>query len=193
MEKLENLLTENEGHLTTEQLRSNGFSSKQIKKLLDEGFLEKEVHGLYVGSSYWPDPFYTAQHRASKSIFSHLTALYLHGFSDRDPITYMMTIPSGSKTALAKESNYNIFYYKKEFMDLGREEIKSPFGTTIAVFDIERTICDCIKYINSLDKGLVLTGLKRYLASDKRDTLKLMHYAKMLKIDDQIQTYLEVL
>ena len=73
------------------------------------------------------------------------------------------------------------------------EKIKSPWDNEIKVFDVERTLCDCIKYIDHLDRDLVLTGLKLYLKSEQKDSIKLMAYAKQLKISDKINQYLEVL
>ena len=43
-------------------------------------------------------------------IFSHLIALFLHRLSDRDPLVYMMTIPTDGSTKLLKESNLRFFY-----------------------------------------------------------------------------------
>ena len=72
--------------------------------------------------------------------------LYLHDLCDRAPVKLMMTIPTGYNTRLLKLNNYyQFFYMKKEFHEIGKTNAKSPYGHTIAVYDKERTICDCLK------------------------------------------------
>jgi len=192
-EKVSYLLSLNNGFLTTKQAKEYGISGKVLSQLVIEDIIERVAYGLYLGAEYWPDPFYIAQHRSSKLIFSHLTALFLHGLSNRDPLTYMATIPTGGNSRLLKDANFRFYYNNKRLIDMGVEKIKSPWDNEIKVFDVERTLCDCIKYINHLDRDLVLTGLKLYLKSEHKNSIKLMEYAKQLKISDKIHQYLEVI
>ena len=192
-EKLAKLIGINNGHFTTSEAINHGVSKKQLKQLMDDEIIEKIGYGLYIDSQYFPDPFTLIQHRAPKSVFSHLTALYLHDLSDRDPIEYMITIPSTSRTRLADQSNVQVYYNNDNLINLGVVTLETPSGTKVKAFDIERTLCDCIKYMNQLDKDLVLTGLKRYLKSPYRNNVKMLEYGKQLNISQQILRYLEVL
>jgi len=192
-DKVNYLLSLNNGFLTTQQTREFGISSKVLSQLVIENIVEKVAYGLYLGAEYWPDPFYIAQYRYPKLIFSHLTALFLHGLSNRDPLIYMATIPTGGNSRLLKSTDFRFYYNNEKLIAMGVEKIKSPWGNEIKVFDVERTLCDCIKYINHLDRDLILTGFKFYLKSEQKNSIKLMEYAKQLKISDKIYQYLEVL
>ena len=192
-EKVGNLLILNNGFLSVKQAKENGISSKVLSRLVAEAMIEKVAYGLYLGTEYWPDPFYITQHRAPKLVFSHLTALFLHGLSNRDPLIYMATIPTGGNSRLLKNGDFRFYYNNEKLISMGLEKIKSPWGNEIRVFDVERTLCDCIKYMDYLDRDLVLTGLKLYLKSEQKNSIKLMEYAKALKISDKVHQYLEVL
>ena len=63
----------------------------------------------------------------------------------------------------------------------------------VRAYNIERTLCDCLRYIDKLDRDLVLTALKRYAKHKDRDSLMLLEYASVLKIRDVVYRYLEVL
>ena len=192
-EKVNDLLSLNNGFLTVKQAKEYGISSKMLSQLVLKNVIERVAYGLYLGAEYWPDPFYIAQYRFPKLIFSHLTALFLHGLSNRDPLIYMATIPTGGNSRLLKNADFRFYYNNEMLIDMGVEKIKSPWDNEIKVFDVERTLCDCIKYIDHLDRDLVLTGLKFYLKSEQKNSIKFMDYAKQLKISDKIHQYLEVL
>jgi len=193
LDKFLNFLKDENGYISTASAKEQGVNGRVLGNLVNDNTLEKVAHGLYMSSELWPDPFYISQHRCSKIVFSHLTALYLHGFSNRDPLIYMVTAPTGSSSTLLKEDQFRFYYNSQKLINLGVEVIDSPHGNPIRVFNIERTLCDCIKYIDKLDRDLVLTGLKEYLRSDHKDSIKLMEYATALKIGDKMHQYLEVL
>ena len=192
-DKAISLLNENNGYISSKIAHENGIDRKTLWRMVKLGLIERVLPGLYINVDIFPDPFFIVQHRCPKGIFSHNTALYLHGFSDRSPIKYMMTIPTGWSTKLLADKSYIFYYNRPELIKLGQTEVQTVSDNTVKVFDIERTICDCLRYIDRLDRNLVLTGLKRYLKSDKKDSLKLLEYATKLNIRETVHRYLEVI
>ena len=193
IEKVYALLKLRDGHLTSREARENGIENRTLQRMADRGLIERVVYGLYVGADIFPDPFLVARHRCPKGVFSHDTALFLHDFSDRDPLRLTMTIPSGWNTPLLTDDNMLFFYSSPKRMGLGICETDTPSGVKVIAYDIERTLCDCLKSIDKLDRDLVLTALKRYAKSAGRDSAKLLEYASVLKIRDLVYRYLEVL
>ena len=187
------LMKARNGYLTTKEARKNGIENKAMQRMAERGLIERAAHGLYVGADIFPDPFFVAQYRCPKGIFSNETALFLHDLSDRDPLRLMMTIPSGWNTKMLTDDTVLFFYSSPKKMGLGVCEIETPLGMTVKVYDAERTLCDCLKNIDKLDRDLVLTALKRYIKGGERDSAKLLEYATVLKIRDIVYRYLEVL
>lgn len=187
------LLKERGGYLTSKEARENGIENKTMQRIADLGWIERVAHGLYIGTEIFPDPFYITQYRCPKGIFSNETALFLHGLSDRNPLRLMITIPSGWNSKLLTDNNIIFFYSSPKKMDLGICETETPSGMKVKAYDVERTLCDCLKNIERLDRDLVLTALKLYVKSNNRDSAKLLEYATVLKIRDMVYRYLEVL
>ena len=104
-----------------------------------------------------------------------------------------MTVPVGYSGGLSKNKNIVLHYVKKDFLELGLTTIESPFGMKLRVYDLERTICDIVKYRKHMDKEIFTTALKRYSKLKEKDLLKLMKYAKKLNIDKKVIEYMEVL
>jgi predicted transcriptional regulator of viral defense system len=191
--KVYSLLKQCDGYITSKEARENGVENKTLQRMAAKGLIERAAYGLYVNADILPDPFLVAQHRCPKGVFSHETALFLHDLSDRDPLRLIMTIPSGWNSKMLPEDNIIFFYNHPKKMELGICEAKTPSGVHVRVFDAERTLCDCLKNIDKLDRDLVVTALKRYVRNKKRDSAKLLEYASAFKIRDMVYRYLEVL
>jgi len=187
------LLANGDGYLTSKTAAENGVDMAILKRMVERGLIERVARSLYVSPEVIADPFFVAQYRCPQGIFSHETALFFHDFSDRTPFQLMMTIPSGGNTRLITSEDMMIFYTKPKHFKLGAGETLTPYGKTVAVYDTERTLCDCLRNVDRLDKDLVLTALKRYMKDPAGDKAKLLDYAATFKIRDIVLRYMEVL
>lgn len=188
------ILKSNNGTLKASDARLAGISNKELQRMTRAGLLERISHGLYISPSDMTDVYLVAQYKCGKGIYSHETALFFHGLSDRTPLQLMMTIPSGYNTTLLKDKiSYRFFYCKPNIHHIGISTARSPHGNELRVYDKERTLCDCIKKKSSLDSDLVLTAVKQYMRENGNDFAKLLSYAEMLGIRDTVRQYMEVL
>ncbi len=188
-------IANNNGMINTEEAKEKNISLRNLQRLEEEGELERVAQGLYLHKDFLVDPFYLVQYRSSKAIFSHTTALYLHGLSDENPRILTMTIPSGWNTPLIKQDDlYKFYYYKEEIWEVGQEKIESPYGHIIKIYNRERTICDCIMAIDEIGRNIVIKGIKEYMENkESRDINKLYKYAEIFNIKEKVRTYVEVL
>lgn len=186
-------IASNNGMINTEEAKQNNISLKRLERLESDGELERIAQGLYLHKDFIVDPFYLAQYRSSKSIFSHSTALYLHKLSDENPNIITMTVPSDWNTQLLKEKDlYKFYYYKEELWKLGQEEIESPFGHQIKVYNKERTICDSVISIDEIGRDVVLKAIKEYMDNiEERNIDKLYKYAGKFNIKEKLRIYVE--
>ncbi|MBC3804638.1 hypothetical protein GH808_09365 [Acetobacterium fimetarium] len=187
-------LNKNNGVIETKHFAERGIDNKVFRRLELEGRIERISKGIYIDAQQMVDDYLIMQYRCKRGIFSHETALFLHDLSDRSPLKLMMTIPTGYNTRLLKmDDRYQFFYMKKEFHEIGKMNVQSPYGHTITVYDKERTICDCLKKKDKLDTDLVLTAVRQYMRDPERDFIKLQSYADVFKISSLVHQYMEVL
>ena len=132
------------------------------------------------------------QCRYGRGIYSHDTALYLLGYSDRTPAKYTMTFPKGYNAPSLKQENIIVKRVVPDNYTLGIIEIKSPCGNPIKIYNLERTLCDIVRGSGS-DIQIVNGAMKRYAASKEKDIYKLMKYAEQLRVKPKILHYMEVL
>jgi predicted transcriptional regulator of viral defense system len=139
------------------------------------------------------DELFSFQSRYSSTIFSHETALYLHGLTDRTPLTYSISVPSGYHSEFLNNSGHKIFYVSRDLFDLGITSMNTPHGNQVRTTDLERTICDIVRSRNQIDIQVRNAALKGYVRNQDRNLDRLYRYAKRLHIQSIVREYLEIL
>ncbi len=181
------------GIIETKVAVQNGIPKSVLYRLCKEDKLHRIVHGQYVLPEDMQDELLSISNRSASVIFSHETALFLHGISDRTPFEHTLTAPSGCYPSLAIRGECKVYYIKPELFELGKTEMRTPAGNIVPCYDLERTICDCIRSRNKMGTETFLMALKLYAASPKKDLNKLNSYAKQLRVANVLRQYLEVL
>ena len=136
---------------------------------------------------------YIKQLRRPRIIYSHETALYLHDLTDRDPIQYSVTVPSGYNISRLRKDGFNVFTIKQNKYETGTTKMKTMFGNEVVVYDLERTICDCLRSRNQMDIAILSDAVKRYVRRKDRNIPKLMRMAESFQVSKLLRNYLEVL
>lgn len=193
LEKLEKLIQKQHGTVLSADLDLYEIPRTYLQMMVADGKLERVDRGIYVSTDAIEDEMYSKQTKYPKLIYSHETALYLHGLSDRTPFEYSASVPSGYKVVGSMAERFKIYYIKKELHELGIETVQSSHGNPIKTYNIERTICDLIRSRNRIDVQILNEALKRFVKLKSADLSMLMDYAKKLRIDAVLKNYLEVL
>ena len=191
--KLNDIINKYNGIITTNLVEQKGIHREYLNSLVKAGEIERVSHGVYISPDVWEDMLYINQLKREKMIYSHETALYLHDLTDRDPLHYIVTVPQGYNSSKLKEEGFRVYSIKKEWFDLGIITKETVFGNEVRTYDMERTICDILRARNKIDATIIGESLKRYFSRKDKDLNKLMKYAKELKIQNILRTYMEVL
>ncbi len=193
MTELSTIAKSHGGIIETKTAVQHGISKAMLYKLCKDDKIRRIVKGQYILPDDMPDELLSIGNRSEKVIFSHETALYLHGISDRTPFEHTVTAPSGCIPSAAIKSECKVYYIKPELFELGKTILKTPAGNDVAAYDLERTVCDVIRSRNKLGTETFLAALKLYAANPKKDLNKLNSYAKQMRVDKVLRQYLEVL
>ena len=190
-EELLKIAEKNQGVLLSKYATALGFSRSSIKELSDSGDITQVQRGIYVTKEGYVDDFFLMGQKFKKGIFSHETALYLLGFSDRAPIEITMTFKHGRSTTDIKAEGIRPVMVSKYF-SVG-ENVITRNGLEIKVYNTERTLVDLLRPRYDTDREQLIPALKRYAAHDKRDVNKLFRYAKQFGVEEQMRNYMGVL
>ncbi|MDQ2087912.1 type IV toxin-antitoxin system AbiEi family antitoxin domain-containing protein [Herbivorax sp. ANBcel31] len=183
----------NNNMITTAQIIELGFSRALLTNYLKKGLLERIRHGVYILPEAVHDDMYTLMLRSEKIIFSHETALFLNGLSDRTPFIHSVTIPSNMSLPNSLKGECNCYYIKLELHDIGVTAKSTTFGNKVRCYNVERTICDILRSRRRMDEETVISAIKNYASSDNRDLNLLADYAKQFNVHKILKRYMEVL
>lgn len=168
---------------------------RYLYQLVEQGVVEKIKRGLYA----WNNDYSTAQEllTVKKSIpngvLCLLSALSLHELTTVNPWEYYIAIHRDDhKPALPEYPPIQIFYFSQKQFEVGIEELEVA-GDKVKIYDLEKTICDCIRYRNKIGQDVVKEAMDEYLKKRDYNIEKLLHYAEVTRAVTLIKKYLEVL
>ncbi|MDR0915655.1 MAG: type IV toxin-antitoxin system AbiEi family antitoxin domain-containing protein [Oscillospiraceae bacterium] len=190
---LQDMLRLQNGVFSAAQLRQAGGSVSSIQRAVQRGELERVARGVYQLPQIMDDDMFNAQLHRKQVIYSHDTALFLHGLNDRDPLKYSVTVPTGYNTKQLVGEGFRVFSLKKDLQEQDIVEVPTGHGHLVRTYSVERTVCDCLRSRNRLQSEIVLNGLKGYVRRSDRDLVKLSEIAKQFGVSKLLRTYLEVL
>ena len=186
------LALEQNGIVLSSDVTRAGIHRSVISSLVDDGTLVKCSRGVYMLADEFEDEYFLLQKKYRRGIFSHATALYLHGYSDRVPMRFHMTFPAGYNNTSFEHENIEITRVGKANYDLGISTINTPYGNEVTVYDIERCLCDILRGRGD-DIQIIHSSFRKYVASKDKDINKLIAYAKQLRVEPKVRTIIEVL
>ena len=192
-EQLDHLLKTQDGMLRTEQAVSAGISKPVFYNYVRSRDLERVAHGMYLSKDTWVDAMYLLHLRFSQVVFSHDTALFFHDLTDREPSPYAITVRRGYSTTRLKAEGLSVYTIKPELYEVGLTTGQTPFGHTVPIYDMERTICDLLRSRNNMETQTFQGALKMYARRKDKDLRTLMRYAGMFRVEKILRQYLEVL
>lgn len=121
--------------------------------------------------------------RCGQAVFSHESALFFHDLTDREPSPYAITVRRGYSTTRLKAEGLSVYTIKPELYEVGLTTGQTPFGHTVPVYDMERTICDLLRSRSSMEIQTFQGALKMYARRKDKDLRTLMRYAGMFRVE----------
>ena len=181
------------GYLRTAQVLDAGISKPTLAEYVNSRNMERVAQGVYLAEDAWPDDLYLLCLSNSRIVFSHETALMLHGLMEREPKITSVTVKAGYNASHLRQKGIRVYQVKPEFYDLGIVEVQTKFGNTVRAYDMDRTICDILRCKNAMDVQVFQYAMKEYMANTHKNLNHLMDYAKRFRIESAMRTYTEVL
>ena len=92
--ELANIAKDHGGIIETKTAAEHGVSKSVLYKLCKENKIHRIARGQYILPEDLQDELLSISKRSEQIVFSHETALFLHGISDRTPFEHTVTAPT---------------------------------------------------------------------------------------------------
>jgi len=103
-----------------------------------------------------------------------------------------MTFPFGTNTRPMKEAGVKPIVARK-YHEIGIIRLERQAGQFISVYDMERTLVECLRTAYHVDIQVIAPAFQAYFKKGAVDYAKLYHYAQLFKVTEKLQSYVEVL
>lgn len=190
IEKIKKIVEKNDGILLTRDLKNYNIHPQYLKKLENMEYIRKVARGVYLKKDKEVNEFFLLGEKYKSGIFSHNTALYFYDLTDRTPLKIDMTFP---ERITIHDDTIKVHYTKDKFYKIGARNMKLQDGTTIRIYDMERTICDIVRARNKIDPQILNTAVQEYFKRKDSDYILLMKYARIFRIEKVLRNYMEVM
>jgi predicted transcriptional regulator of viral defense system len=190
---LDELLLAGSGIIKTETLNNNGFTSRDIKRLLLDGTLLKIKQGHYTGKKRDVSDIIIAAKLIPMGVLCLFTAIEYYELATVNPTEICIALPRGATCPTLPANLFvKIFHMTESHFEAGMDEVKID-DSKVRMYDIEKTVCDCFKYDNDVERNIALEVMKNYIVKENCNIQRLMEYAKLLGKKNTIYPYLEAL
>ena len=190
VEILKRFIEENNGILLSSDVKKLNIHKQYIRLLCDVDYIERKEKGVYVKKGKNINDFFLLQQRYKTGIYSHNTALYFYNLTDRTPLKYDLTFQNNIRV---RDELITPHYSKSNYFLIGQTELSLQDGTTIKLYDLERTIIDILRDRNKIDLQIFNNAINGYMKRTDKNLVKLSKYAKIFNQENVLKKYMEVL
>jgi predicted transcriptional regulator of viral defense system len=190
--KIKTLFLKRGGVLTTKELKEAGVSYYFIQKMLQNEQIERIKRGVYRWAEGTEDEWVEVSKIVPHGIFCLFSAALLYDLSTFVPSGYHVAIPWKDKVRLPDYPPIKLYFWKDAQYELGKTTHQRN-AFILPVYDLEKTVCDFIKFRNKVGLDVTKEVIRNYLARRDRNLNTLMDYSRQLKISSVVEQYIEVL
>jgi predicted transcriptional regulator of viral defense system len=194
-ERIFQVFEQKQGYAETRDLLQLGIDHYVLKKLENAGKIERLRRGLYrmnTVSKTEHDELVLVSMMIPDGVICLLSALAYHQLTTFVPWEHQVAILRTRKRMTSIQyPPIKFVYFAEKQLNLGIQTVE--VGTQqLRVYDMEKSICDIVRYKNKIGIDIMKESLIHYLKRTDRDIVKLLDYARQLHVRD-VETYLEVL
>jgi predicted transcriptional regulator of viral defense system len=189
--KLQMLFSKHKGYLAKKDL-PDAYTYYQLLKLVKKGIVLRVKQGVY---RYESPEFDSTMLDVEKIVPGGVLCMYsawsYYELSVQIPQSFNIAIGKSRKVSLPGYPPITLYYWQREYQELG-VTTETIGGYKIKIYDLEKTVCDAVKYRTKIGTDITSEILKNYLKRKDRNLSKLMKYAKEMRVEKTLKTYLEI-
>ena len=185
------LFNKNKGCLKRQQIPDRTIYY-QVLKLIKSGEIERVKPGVYQYNSNFSNPLMID---IAKIVPTGVLCLYsawaFYELTVQIPQSFNVAIEKSRKYVLPDYPPITLYYWQHKYHEMG-VVCQNIHGYAVNIYDLEKSVCDAVKFRTKIGTDVSSEILKNYLKRADRNLSKLNEYAKKMRIEKILKTYLEI-
>lgn len=188
-DSIRDILQKQGGFITAGEVKSRG-DYEQLRSTTKKGMLMRLRKGIYVEASALANNMIDVERIVPHGVLCLYSAFAYYGLSTQVPSSTCIAIEAKRKVRLPEFPPIDLYFWKKENLEFGVIE-KVISGYRVLITDMERTVCDAVKYRNKIGLDVCGEVIDNFLKKESRNISLLHDYAQKLRVNKILTTYLE--
>ena len=188
---IKTLFQKHKGYLRKQQIPDRATYS-QVLEMVKSGKIERIKRGVYYYNSKSANPVMIDINKiVPNGVLCLWSAWSYYELTLQIPQSFNIAVEKRRKVIIPDYPPITLYCWQQEYYKLGMTQIKIN-GYTVNIYDLEKSVCDAIRYRTKIGINVASEILKTYLKRQDRNITKLMGYAKQMRIEKILRTYLEI-
>ena len=176
--------------IKTDSLKNNA-EYKRMLKIVRKGDLVRIRHGVYAKPSSLLNTMLDVESIIPNGVVCLYSAWMHYKLCTTVPPAICVAVAAKRKIKVSDILPVNLYYWKAENLEFGIVE-QFVAGYHVKMTDLERSVCDAVKYRNKIGLDLCAEIIRSYVSRKDRNLSRLSIYAKKLRVEKVLNTYLEI-
>ncbi len=189
------LFRQHGGTLRTAEALRLGIHPRTLYAMRDTGVLERLSRGLYRLAEFPPlsnPDLVTVALNIPQAVICLVSALAFHELTTQVPHAVDLALPRGAERPRLDYPPLRIFWFSGPAWSEGVETHQVD-DVPVRIYSLEKSVADAFKYRRKIGLDVALEALKQYRQHRDFDVSRLLHYARICRVENVIKPYMEAL
>lgn len=189
------VLREHSGLARTRDFEQAGIARWRLSRLVDAGVIERVCRGLYRATDLPMTTDIELVHACAAvphGVIFLASALFHYGLTTYYPSSVWLAVGQKDRVTRPVAPPVQLHFLTAKYHQMGVNVVTLASGD-IRIYDREKTLCDCLRFRNTVGLDIALEALRNYLGMRGASRDKLMRYAKQCRVESMMRRYLEAI
>lgn len=179
-----------EGYILAKDMAGRAAYYK-VLQAAKNGELTRIKRGVYATDDHLASQMLDVEKVVPGGVLCLYSAWSHYQLTTQVPQEYCLAIKRGRKITLPDYPPITLYHWSDTAFNLGITNTEIE-GFNVRIYDVEKCVCDAVKYRNKIGIDVCTEIIKEYLNRRDRNVSKLMKYASQLRVAKTLGTYLQM-
>lgn len=183
-------MKENNTYISSAAVKEQGRTAYyKLLKSVRNGELTQVRRGVYATDEQLSGNMIDIETIVPNGIVCLWSAWSIHGLTTSIPQAYHVAIKRDRKVVPPSFPKIELHRITENILNIGATTITID-GYTFRIYDVERCVCDAVKFRNKTGMDICAEIINNYLERRDRNISKLMDYARLLRVANILEKFL---
>ena len=173
-------MSQNGGYISSAEAKEKSLYNQLLYEV-EKGAIIRVRRGIYALNEGLVKPMVDVERVVPGGVLCMYSAWSYYALTTQIPLSYCIAIERSRKVVLPNYPPIELFFLSSNVFELGVSEAEIE-GFKVKIYDLEKSVCDAVKYRNKIGIDVSSEILRNYLLRKDCDITKLYSYANLMRI-----------